>query len=83
MNPFSGKLELVVVPQLDAHSTANWWLFGDPCAAPTVEYSYLSGAESIPVDSQSGWDILGMEFRAVLDYGSPRSINAALIRSGV
>lgn len=69
VNPFSGTLELVVVPQLDAMSTSNWWMFGDPTISPSIEYAYLSGAEGIQVDSQAGWDILGMDFRAYIDFG--------------
>jgi hypothetical protein len=69
VNPFSGKFELIVVPQLGAKSITAWWIFGDPAVVPALEYSYLSGAEGVQVDSRAGFEVLGMEFRAVLDYG--------------
>jgi hypothetical protein len=71
-NPFSGgKLELVVEPRLDGKSAARWYVFGDPYAgAPVLEYSYLDGAQGPTVDSQPGWEVLGMDYRAYLDFGA-------------
>jgi len=68
VNPFSGKLELIVVPQLDASSATQWYVWGDPSIAPSIEYSYLDGV-GFSVETKQGWDILGTDFRAVLDYG--------------
>jgi hypothetical protein len=69
VNPFPGKLTLVVDGHLDGKSTTAWYLFGDPNLTPVLEYSYLSGAEGVQVDSRAGWEQLGQEFRAILDYG--------------
>lgn len=68
VNPFAGKFELIVVPQLDAKSATAWWIFGDPTLSPVLEYSYLNDG-GLLVDSRPGFEVLGMEFRAVLDYG--------------
>jgi hypothetical protein len=69
VNPFPGKLTLVVDGHLDAKSVTAWYLFGDPNLTPVLEYSYLAGSEGVQVDSRAGWEQLGQEFRAVLDYG--------------
>ena len=66
VNPFSGKLELIVDPRLVGNS---WRLFADPAAWPTIEYAHLAGADSIIMDERPGWDIAGMEFRAMTDFG--------------
>jgi hypothetical protein len=57
------------VPALDADSAARWYLFADPSLYPVLEYSYLSGSEGVQVDSRAGFEVLGQEFRAVLDFG--------------
>ncbi|MDO5896548.1 prohead protease/major capsid protein fusion protein [Agrobacterium sp. Azo12] len=56
----------VVEPNLDGKS---WYLFGDPAAAPVLEWSYLSGYEGPQIDSRDGFERLGTEFRAVLHFG--------------
>lgn len=69
-NPFSGKLELVTVPQLDAIDDERWYVFASPeGAAPVLEYSYLAGAEGVQVDMRQGFETLGFEFRAYEDLG--------------
>jgi hypothetical protein len=69
VNVFSGKLELTVEPRLDFKSTTGWYIFGDPGVVPILEYSYLSGAEGPQIDSRQGFEVLGTEFRCVLDFG--------------
>jgi hypothetical protein len=70
VNPFSGKLELIVEPRLDAKSATGWYVFGDPALCPVIEYSYLAGHEGPQVDMRPGWEVLGAEFRCVLDFGA-------------
>lgn len=45
------------------------YLFADPAILPVLEYSYLSSAQGPQMASREGWDVLGMEFRVVLDFG--------------
>jgi HK97 family phage prohead protease len=66
VNPFSGKLEVAVDPRLTGNS---WRLFADPAAWPVIEYAYLDGATGPQLTTREGWDVLGMEFRVVLDFG--------------
>jgi hypothetical protein len=70
-NPFGGgKLELIVEPRLDAKSATGWYVVGDPALCPVLEYSYLNGAPGPQVATRQGWEVLGMEFRCVLDFGA-------------
>jgi hypothetical protein len=69
VNPFSGKLELIVEPRLDAKSKTAWYVFGDPQVAPVLEYAYLDSLGGPQVETRPGWETLGMEIRCFLDYG--------------
>lgn len=65
-NPFTGKLSLLVEPRITDDS---WYVFADPAILPVLEYAYLSSAQGPQMASREGWDVLGMEFRVVLDFG--------------
>lgn len=65
-NPFTGRLTLLVEPRITDES---WYLFADPAVLPVLEYSYLSSDQGPQMASREGWDVLGMEFRVVLDFG--------------
>lgn len=67
VNPFSGKLELLVEPRLTGN---GWYLFADPAAGAALEYAYLSSAPGPQMTSREGWETLGMEMRVVLDFGA-------------
>jgi HK97 family phage prohead protease len=66
VNPFAGKLTLQVEPRLTGNA---WRLFADPAQLATIVIAYLAGREGPQIDLREGWDILGVEFRAVLDFG--------------
>lgn len=66
-NPFSGKLTLLVDPRLPALS---WYVFADPAINAVLEYAYLSSAQGPQLASRDGWDVLGREFRVILDFGA-------------
>lgn len=65
-NPFSGKLTLLVEPRL---TRDDWYVFADPAVLPVLEYAYLSSAPGPQLTSRDGWEVLGREFRVVLDFG--------------
>ncbi len=74
VNPFTGFVGPVIDPRLDhAGQVAAWYLFGDVAVYPTLEYSYLSGAEGPRVFTRVGFaggsDIDGTEILCQLDYG--------------
>ena len=66
VNPFAGKLELLVEPRISGNA---WYVFTDPAQLAVLEYAYLSSAQGPQIASREGWDVLGMEFRVVLDFG--------------
>ncbi|MDP3341499.1 prohead protease/major capsid protein fusion protein [Frigidibacter sp.] len=66
VNPFGGKLTLLVEPRI---TTTAWYVFADPATAPVLEYAYLSSAPGPQLSSRDGWEVLGREFRVVLDFG--------------
>ena len=51
------------------HSGA-WYVFADPGSIPVLEYAYLSSAQGPQIASREGFDVLGIEFRVVLDFGA-------------
>ncbi|MCM2562498.1 Mu-like prophage major head subunit gpT family protein [Lutimaribacter sp. EGI FJ00015] len=65
-NPFTGRLTLLVEPRI---ADESFYIFADPGVLPVLEYSYLSSAQGPQMASREGWDVLGMEFRVVLDFG--------------
>ena len=66
-NPFSGKMSLLIEPRL---SGDDWYVFADPATLPVLEYAYLSSAQGPQIASRDGWEVLGREFRVVLDFGA-------------
>lgn len=65
-NPFSGKMTLLIEPRLPGD---DWYVFADPAMLPVLEYAYLSSAQGPQIASRDGWEVLGREFRVVLDFG--------------
>ncbi len=70
VNPFAGKLQLVVDPRLDSKSATRWYIFADPAVLPCIEYAYLAGYEGLQVETRNGFDVDGVEIRARLDFGA-------------
>ena len=66
VNPFAGKLTLLVEPRLTG---TDWYLFADPARLSTLQYAYLSGAEGVQIQRQEAWNTLGLSYRAFLDFG--------------
>lgn len=67
VNPFSGKLILVVDPRLTGR---RWYLFADPAAFPVLEYATLDGAEDVFVDTRQRWNPDGVETKVRVDFGA-------------
>lgn len=66
VNPFSGKLTLLVEPRLEEYA---WRVFADPAQAEVLSIAYLNGNQAPMLETREGWNVLGTEFRAVLDFG--------------
>ena len=67
VNPFSNKLTLLVDARI---KDGSWYIFADSSVLPVLEYSYLSSAPGPQMSSREGWDVLGQEYRVVLDFGA-------------
>lgn len=68
VNPFGGKLELLVEARLvDA---ARWYVTADPATIEGLEYSYLQGSEGPQTESRAGFEVDGVEVKVRLDYGA-------------
>jgi HK97 family phage prohead protease len=66
VNSLGRTLTLMVEPRL---SGERWYLFADPASFANFEVAYLSSAPAPQMESRQGWDVLGMEFRTVFDFG--------------
>ncbi len=67
VNPFAGDLSLAVEPRLSGNS---WRLFTDPAIVPDLAFAYLNGQAGPILEAQEGWNVLGIEFRAIEDFGA-------------
>lgn len=45
------------------------YLFADPAVAPVIEVTFLQGQESPQMESQEGFEVLGLQWRVFLDFG--------------
>ncbi len=69
VNPFAGKLELIVDPRLDATSTTAWYLAADVGLIDGIEYAFLDG-HGPQLFMQEGWRVDGVEWKIRLDFGA-------------
>jgi len=73
VNPFVGTLEPVADAELDALVQAGnpfpWFLAADPADIDTIEVTYLNGDDMPKLESQVGFDFLGIKWRIYIDYG--------------
>lgn len=67
VNPFSGKLTLVVEPRLTGN---GWYMAADPAQVRCMEYGYLAATPGPQISSRDGWETLGVEFRVWEDFGA-------------
>lgn len=63
-------LEPVVEPLLDATSTTAWYLAASSSQIDTVEYCYLDGAEGPVIESENGFEVDGISYKARLDFAA-------------
>lgn len=66
VNPFSGKLQLLVEPRL---APGFVYLIGNPASVPIFNVAYLASARGPQIQRMEAWDTLGVSFRVWLDFG--------------
>lgn len=73
INPFIGTLEPIADAELDAlvqpGNPSPWFLAADPADIDTIEVTYLNGDDMPKLESQVGFDFLGIKWRIYIDYG--------------
>jgi hypothetical protein len=69
INPFAGTLEPIADAELDAYSETAWYLAASPADVDTIEVTYLNGDDMPKLESQVGFDFLGIKWRIYIDYG--------------
>lgn len=69
VNPFAGTLEIVSDAELDTYSTTAWYLAAAQGDIDTIEVTYLNGDDMPKLESQVGFDFLGIKWRIYIDYG--------------
>lgn len=69
VNVFRNSLTPVVDADLDATSEIAWYLAAAPGDIDTIEVTYLNGNDMPKLESQVGFDFLGIKWRIYIDYG--------------
>lgn len=69
VNPFGGKLELLVEPRLDAVSATRWYLCADPAVIDGLEIAYLTGSNGPLVEPVKDADADGVTLKVLHDFG--------------
>ena len=64
VNPFAGKLQLVVDERITDYS---WYLASDPNAFDTILLAHLEGQEEVFTDTHLSFEVDGIKFKARLD----------------
>lgn len=65
------NLTPIVDPRLDSKGQATaWYLLADPAVAPVFEFAELEGYQGPQVDTQQGFNFLGVQVRVVWHVGA-------------
>lgn len=68
VNPFGGKLDLLVDARLS--SATRWYVIADPAQIDGLEYAYLEGEEGPQIATRAGFEVDGVEIKVRLDFGA-------------
>lgn len=63
------SVEVISDPVLDSISTTAWYMAANGGSVDTIEYAFLDGAEGVNLSTRQGFNIDGVEFKALLDFG--------------
>jgi hypothetical protein len=68
-NVFRNALSLVVDAEIDTTHEYAWYLAAAPGDIDTIEVAFLNGNDMPKLESQVGFDFLGIKWRIFIDYG--------------
>lgn len=68
VNPFAGKLRVIVDPFLE--SAKRWYLAAKPGYPDGLHHAYLEGEKGPQFFQREGFEIDGVEFKVRLDFGA-------------
>ena len=81
-NVFRNKMQMITDAELDVDSGAQPYFFAaNPSLTPTIEVSYLNGAEGPIVESEVSFDHLGIRCRVDGDRGSALLGDKGLVKN--
>jgi hypothetical protein len=70
VNPFAGRLQVIVEPRLDANSLVSWYMAADPSQVDILEHAYLEGENGPRVTSRVGFEVQGIEIKVEHDFAA-------------
>ena len=70
VNPFSGRLDVITEPRLDANSLISWYLAASTEQTDIVVYGFLDGEDGPVVESRVGFDVDGLEIKCRHDVAA-------------
>lgn len=68
-NIYKNALNLIVEAELDDYSETAYYVAANPADIDTIEVTYLNGNQQPILESQVGFDFLGIKWRIVDDFG--------------
>lgn len=67
VNPYKGRFIVVSDPELT--DTDAWYLVADATQHDTIDVTYLNGVETPRLETRSGFDVDGIEYKVAYDCG--------------
>lgn len=80
-NVFEGKMQLIVEGRLDAHDPTYWYMAANPAMQEIVEWAYLEGMAGPKITMRDGFEVEGLEMKAVHDFGAAMLDHRGIQRS--
>lgn len=81
VNPFSGSLQVIAEPRLDAASATDWYLSAGPNQVDTIEYAYLEGQAGPYIETKNGFDVDGVQIKVRHDFAAKALDHRGLYRN--
>jgi len=69
INVFQNSMNIIVDAELDNYSETAYYFAANPADCDTIEVTYLNGNEQPQLESQVGFDYLGIKWRIFDDFG--------------